>query len=110
MANGCIKRLDALGKGNAQARLGKQARFQHGENAESHEGPRRRLELRFAQSAITPSFFRDSIRAGRRGPRRLDGVHAALCVNYLKATDLRLRLLLKSGNPRVEIHQAANGV
>jgi hypothetical protein len=40
----------------------------------------------------------------------LDGVHTALCINYLKATDLRLRLLLKFGNPRVEIHQVANGV
>jgi GxxExxY protein len=34
----------------------------------------------------------------------------AQCINYLKAADLRLCLLLNFGNPRVEIRRVANGV
>jgi GxxExxY protein len=42
--------------------------------------------------------------------KALDSVHTAQCINYLKATDLRLCLLLNFGNPRVEIHRVVNGV
>jgi len=32
------------------------------------------------------------------------------CTNYLKATHLRLRLLLNFGNPRLEIKRLPNGL
>lgn len=42
--------------------------------------------------------------------KTLDSVHTAQCINYLKASDLRLCLLLNFGKPRVEIQRVANGV
>ncbi len=42
--------------------------------------------------------------------KTLDSVHTAQCINHLKATDLRLCLLLNFGKPRVEIHRVANCV
>jgi GxxExxY protein len=42
--------------------------------------------------------------------KTLDSVHNEQCINYLKASGLRLCLLLNFGKPRVEIHRVANGV
>jgi GxxExxY protein len=42
--------------------------------------------------------------------RALDTAHAAQCMNYLKATGLRLCLLLNFGRPRLEIRRFANGL
>jgi hypothetical protein len=39
----------------------------------------------------------------------LDPIHRAQCMNYLKATGLRLCLLLNFGHPRLEIKRLANG-
>jgi len=41
--------------------------------------------------------------------RALDEVHRMQCTNYLKATGLRLCLLLNFGNPRLEIKRVVNG-
>jgi len=40
--------------------------------------------------------------------KALDEAHHAQCINYLKATDLRLCLLLNFGKPRLEIKRVAN--
>jgi GxxExxY protein len=40
--------------------------------------------------------------------RVLDDVHAAQCINYLKATGLNLCLLLNFARPRLEIKRLAN--
>lgn len=40
--------------------------------------------------------------------RALDESHRAQCVNYLKATGLRLCLLLNFGQPRLEIKRMVN--
>jgi len=42
--------------------------------------------------------------------KALDRVHAAQCINYLRATGLRLCLLLNFGKPRLEIQRFANGI
>ena len=42
--------------------------------------------------------------------KALDNAHAAQCINYLKATGLRLCLLLNFGKPRLEIQRFANGL
>jgi GxxExxY protein len=39
----------------------------------------------------------------------LDEIHAAQCMNYLKATGLRVCLLLNFGKPRVEIRRIVRG-
>lgn len=40
--------------------------------------------------------------------KALDDIHRMQCTNYLKATSLRLCLLLNFGNPRLEIKRVAN--
>jgi len=40
--------------------------------------------------------------------KALDGVHTAQCINYLKASRLRLCLLLNFGRPRLEVRRIAN--
>ena len=37
--------------------------------------------------------------------RALDNIHRAQCINYLKASELRLCLLLNFGRPRLEIQR-----
>ena len=39
-----------------------------------------------------------------------DGAHRMQCTNYLKATGLRLCLLLNFGKPRLEIERVAHGL
>jgi GxxExxY protein len=40
----------------------------------------------------------------------LDNIHRAQCLNYLRATGLRLCLLLNSGPPRLEIKRIVQGL
>ena len=40
--------------------------------------------------------------------KELDDIHLAQCLNYLKATKLRLCLLMNFGKPRLEIRRIAN--
>jgi GxxExxY protein len=44
-----------------------------------------------------------------KAAKALDPAHHAQCINYLKASGLRLGLLLNFGNPRLEIKRVANG-
>lgn len=37
--------------------------------------------------------------------KALDEIHAAQCMNYLKATKLRIGLLVNFGRPRVEVRR-----
>ena len=41
--------------------------------------------------------------------RVLDEIHMAQCLNYLRATGLRLCLLLNFGSPKVEVKRIING-
>jgi GxxExxY protein len=42
--------------------------------------------------------------------KALDDTHRMQCTNYLKATGLRLCLLLNFGKPRLEIKRVVNGL
>jgi GxxExxY protein len=42
--------------------------------------------------------------------KALDDIRRMQCTNYLKATGLRLCLLLNFGNPRLEIKRVVNGL
>jgi GxxExxY protein len=42
--------------------------------------------------------------------KMLDEAHRAQCVNYLKATGLRLCLLLNFGKSQLEVKRVANGL
>jgi GxxExxY protein len=43
-----------------------------------------------------------------KASKALDPAHTAQCINYLKATGLRLCLLLNFGRPRLEIHRVVH--
>ena len=40
--------------------------------------------------------------------KELDDIHMAQCLNYLKATDLRLCLLMNFAKPKVDVRRIAN--
>lgn len=40
--------------------------------------------------------------------KELDDMHLAQCLNYLRATNLRLCLLLNFGRPKLEVRRIAN--
>ena len=42
--------------------------------------------------------------------RVLDDVHAVQCINYLKATGLRLCLLINFAKPRLEVRRFTHGI
>jgi len=50
----------------------------------------------------------DAILVELKAVKALDAIHTAQCLNYLKATGLRLCLLLNFGNPRTEIKRLVN--
>jgi GxxExxY protein len=51
----------------------------------------------------------DTVLIELKAVRALDRIHAAQCINYLKATGLPLCLLLNFGHPRLDIQRFANG-
>ena len=50
----------------------------------------------------------DSVLLELKAVKQLDDVHLAQCLNYLKATGLRLCLLLNFGKPKVEVKRIVN--
>jgi GxxExxY protein len=42
--------------------------------------------------------------------KEVDHVHMAQCLNYLRATDLRLCLLMNFGKPRLDVRRVANNL
>jgi GxxExxY protein len=51
----------------------------------------------------TDLLVEDAVLVELKATRALDNIHRAQCLNYLKATDLHLCLLLNFGSPRMEI-------
>ena len=54
--------------------------------------------------------MKDAVLVGLKAVKALDIIHLAQCLNYLKATDLRLCLLLNFGKPRLEIKRVVHGL
>ena len=42
--------------------------------------------------------------------KEVDHIHMAQCLNYLRATDLRLCLLMNFGKPRLDVRRVANSL
>jgi GxxExxY protein len=60
------------------------------------------------EGAIVGEFFadllvQDEVLIELKAVKALDEIHLAQCLNYLKATGLRVCLLINFGNPKVEI-------
>jgi len=51
----------------------------------------------------TDLVVQDTILVELKGIKNLDEAHKAQCLNYLKATNLKICLLINFGNPRVEV-------
>ena len=51
----------------------------------------------------TDLLVEDAMLVESKAVKALDNIHCAQCLNYLKATGLRLCLLLNFGKPRLEI-------
>ena len=58
----------------------------------------------------TDLLVEDTMLVELKAIKALDDVHFAQCLNYLKATDLRLCLLLNFGQPRLEIKSVVRGL
>ena len=52
----------------------------------------------------------DAVLVELKAVKALDDIHLVQCLNYLKATDLRLCLLLNFGQPRLQIKRVVRGL
>jgi GxxExxY protein len=52
---------------------------------------------------VADLLVQDEILIELKAVRALDEIHLAQCLNYLKATGLKICLLMNFGNPKVEI-------
>ena len=67
----------------------------------------------YYDDVVVGEYFADLIVAGAiivelKTAKRIEGIHLAQTLNYLKATGLKLGLILNFGKPRVEIKRVAN--
>ena len=58
---------------------------------------------------VSDLLVEKSVMLELKAVKRLDDVHSAQCLNYLKATGLTLCLLINFGNPRAEIKRIVHG-
>lgn len=89
------------------------------ENALAHElqkaglDIRQQAPIRVTYDGVTVGeYTADLVVDGRlmlelKAVKALDDIHVAQCINYLKATGLRLCLLINFGKPRIEIRRIA---
>jgi GxxExxY protein len=54
---------------------------------------------------IADLLIEQAVAVELKAVRELDNVHRAECMNYLRASNLRLCLLLNFGRPRLQIHR-----
>jgi GxxExxY protein len=90
------------------------------ENAVAHElgeaglrvEQQRTIEVRY-DGIIVGSYCADllveeAVLVELKAVKTLDDIHLAQCLNYLKATGLKICLLLNFGSPRLEIKRLVN--
>lgn len=51
----------------------------------------------------------DSVLVELKAVKSLDEIHMAQCLNYLKAANLKLCLLINFGRPKIEVKRIMNG-
>jgi len=90
------------------------------ENALAHElrkagmGVRQQYPIRVTYDGVIVGDYTGDLLVEERllielkAVRALDNVHLAQCLNYLKATGLRICLLMNFGRPRVEVRRIRN--
>ena len=90
------------------------------ENALAHDLRKKGLQVQqqhgitvYYDGAIIGEYAADLLVEGvllieLKAVKELDDIHLAQCLNYLKATNLRLCLLMNFAKPKVEIRRIAN--
>ena len=90
------------------------------ENALAHELRKRGLSMQQQfpvqvnyDGALVGEYVADLMVEGcvlveLKAVKEMDAVHAAQCMNYLKATGLKVCLLINFGKPRIEIKRYVN--
>jgi len=90
------------------------------ENALAHElrkagmGVRQQYPVRVTYDGVIVGDYtadllvEDRVLIELKAVRALDNVHLAQCLNYLKATGMRICLLMNFGRPRVEVRRIRN--
>ena len=63
----------------------------------------------WSSEPMQPTLVEDTIVVELKAVKALDAIYSAQCLNYLKATNLRLCLLLNFGTPRMEIKRLVHG-
>lgn len=61
-----------------------------------------KMEVGFYEADL---LVADCVLVELKAVRNLDNVHKAQCLNYLKATGLKICLLINFGNPKVEVRR-----
>ena len=59
-----------------------------------------KIEVGFYETDLV---VEDTVLVELKGVKNLDEAHKAQCLNYLKATNLKICLLINFGNPRVDV-------
>ena len=80
--------------------------------AETKVDQQKRIKVLY-QGVIVGDFFADllveeKVLVELKTVRNLEDVHTAQCLNYLRATNLRICLLINFGKPKVEIKRVIN--
>ncbi len=58
---------------------------------------------------VADLLVKGSVLVELKATRSLDDIHMAQCLNYLKATGLKVCLLMNFGLPRIEVKRIVNG-
>ena len=71
-----------------------------------------RIEIRYRNVVVGEYYadllVADSVIVEIKAVKSLDDVHTAQCLNYLRATGIRVCLLINFGSPKVEIRRIVN--
>ena len=64
---------------------------------------------------VVGDYFADllvenSVRVESKAVKALEDIHMAQCLNYLKATGLKICLLINFGRPRIQVKRIVNGL
>ncbi len=59
---------------------------------------------------VADLLVEDLVLVELKATRSLDDIHAAQCLNYLKATGLKVCLLINIGQPRIQVKRIVSGI
>ncbi len=91
------------------------------ENALAHEVSKSEMEVKqqfgvnvyydgiIAGEYVADLLVENEVLVELKSVKALDNVHMAQCMNYLKATGLKVCLLINFGTPRIEVKRIVNG-